>query len=237
MLPDPAFNGINQDPNSPLYGLLDSSLPLAANRIIPIEPAPDYSEGMVSIVMDHANGTPYPFAAAVSMPYPNAMTNTGNGIFTNAVLMVEECPIDPSTGLPNEPTSWFWNIRIGEKIQIGNAGQIYTVVGPLAANQNNSNPDLFVNDGPPGQTPQLQRTYIKGRTGQLVGRSVSSTSSSSMARTTTPQDGFVDNLWNAVTFSTLRNAANNNGNSVTDLPSEFESETWLGTLGSLGAGP
>ncbi len=223
LLPDPAFNGIN--PNT---GLLDPTLPLAANRIIPIEPAPDYSEGMVSIVKDTATGSPFPFAAAVSMPYPNSMLNTGNGVITNAVLMVEECPINPSTGLPNEPTSWFWNIRIGEKLQIGNAGQIYTVVGPMALGQNTGNPDLFINDGPPGQTPQLQRTYL-GPTGQVGPFSVEYLFLVN-GQDDAPQDGFVDNLWNALTFSTL----NNNGNSLTDLPTEFESETWLGTLASLG---
>ena len=33
---------------------------------------------------------------------------------------------------PNSPTSWFWNIRVGDKIQINNAGPWYTVVGPMA---------------------------------------------------------------------------------------------------------
>ena len=34
--------------------------------------------------------------------------------------------------MPNPPTNWFWNIRVGDKIQINNAGPWYTVVGPMA---------------------------------------------------------------------------------------------------------
>ena len=42
-LPDPVFNGINAS-----TGQLDSGAILAANRIIPIEPAPNYNEGLVT---------------------------------------------------------------------------------------------------------------------------------------------------------------------------------------------
>ncbi len=222
LLPDPSFNGID-----PTYNSLNMSLPLACNRIIPIDPAPDYSEGMVSIILDPANGTPYPFAAALGMPYPNLMTNTLNGTLTNAVLMVEECPINTVTGLPNEPTSWFWNVRIGETIQIGNSGDLYTVVGPMAIQPNAGNTDLFVNDGAPGSTPQVQRTYPTAGGGTvtvqveylfLVNR-----------QDDAPQDGFVDNLWNGLAFSTQ----SNNGNSLTELWTEYEAEAWLGALSSL----
>ena len=40
----------------------------------------------------------------------------------------------PNTHSPNSPTSWFWNIRVGDKIQINNAGPWYTVVGPMTSN-------------------------------------------------------------------------------------------------------
>ena len=46
----------------------------------------------------------------------------------------------------NPPTSWYWNIRIGDKIQINNTGISYTVVGPMTV----FNPELFVNVGVPG---------------------------------------------------------------------------------------
>ena len=37
----------------------------------------------------------------------------------------------PATNLFNSPTSWYWNIRIGDKIQLNNTGIWYTVVGPM----------------------------------------------------------------------------------------------------------
>ncbi len=159
LLADPSFNGINQNPSSPFFGQLDASLPLAANRIIPIEPAPDYSEGMVSIVQDLPAASPFPNGQNF-YPYPafNSTTSSGQSVI-NGVLMLEECPgywVQPNpvgnpnnyVFVPNEPTSWFWNIRIGEKIQIGNSGQTYTIVGPLSITANTGgNPELFVNDG------------------------------------------------------------------------------------------
>ena len=57
--------------------------------------------------------------------------------------------------LPNRPTSWFWNIRVGDKIQINNAGPWYTVVGPMVIIHrpiDAANTELFVNVGPPGTT-------------------------------------------------------------------------------------
>ena len=29
------------------------------------------------------------------------------------------------------PTSWFWNIRVGDKVQLNGAGTWYTVIGPM----------------------------------------------------------------------------------------------------------
>ena len=64
LLPDPAF---------PLVylanGQLDPTQPLAANRIIPIESAPEYTEGQVSIVMPNALDATTN-AYTLSIPYP-----------------------------------------------------------------------------------------------------------------------------------------------------------------------
>jgi type II secretory pathway pseudopilin PulG len=58
LLPDPVINGIN-----PSTGLLDPAFPLAASRIIPIEPAPEYSEGFVNRgIVNHLLKVPYPGA-------------------------------------------------------------------------------------------------------------------------------------------------------------------------------
>jgi prepilin-type N-terminal cleavage/methylation domain-containing protein len=126
LLPDPTLNGIN-----PATGLLDANYPLAFNRIVPIESPPPYSEGMVAVLP----------AGSITLPFP--------------CIAIQEWAVDLTTGLPNSPTSWFWNIRVGDKIQINNAGPFYTVVGPMAIGPNDtltSNTEMFVNVGPPGTT-------------------------------------------------------------------------------------
>jgi prepilin-type N-terminal cleavage/methylation domain-containing protein len=206
LLPDPTINGINAN------GLLDPTLPLAMNRIVPLEAAPDYDEGKLSIIKDLATYAPLPFAVAPAYPYPSGPINPLTGQATS-VLMVEECPVDTAALTPNEPTSWFWNIRIGDKIRISNAGQYYTVIGPMTQ----PNPELFVNDGPAGTPTQLYRSYY-GSAAPLFHVEylflVNGQDDDS--------DGFVDNGWDGV---------DNNLNNTIDEPAEWtETEKWLGSL-------
>jgi hypothetical protein len=53
----------------------------------------------------------------------------------------------------NEPTSWPWNLRVGDTIRIGASG-LFTVVGPVAL----PNPEGFINYGDPGADSVLVRT-------------------------------------------------------------------------------
>jgi prepilin-type N-terminal cleavage/methylation domain-containing protein len=126
-------------PRRSASGLIDPTSVLAANRIIPLEQAPDYTEGKVTIGyalpgMFPGFPPPYPNQPKYTYPYPSS------------VIMVEESPFDVVTGLPNAPTSWFWNIRIGDKLRFGDSGSFYTVVGPMTQ----LNAELFVNCGRPG---------------------------------------------------------------------------------------
>ena len=57
--------------------------------------------------------------------------------------------VDPNGNL-NEPTCWFWNIRVGDKLQINGSGLWYTVVGPMVVTPQQGNSELFVNVGPAG---------------------------------------------------------------------------------------
>ena len=114
----------------------DPTAPLAFSRLIAIEPAPDYREGRVSIRGDSAD--------------PPSLAN-------GAALRLEESRVD-TNGFPNPRTSWHWNLRVGDRIQIGRAaegenqaGLFYTVVGPVVE----SSPERFVNLGPPGTASSL----------------------------------------------------------------------------------
>jgi hypothetical protein len=60
--------------------------------------------------------------------------------------------------LPNNPTQWFWNIRVGDRIQINNAGAWYTVVGPMFVTPAMGNSELFVNVGPAGTQSPFSQT-------------------------------------------------------------------------------
>ena len=147
LMPDPAF---------PLVylanGQIDPTQPLAANRIIPIEAAPEYSEGLLTCQLQNQmtlniqypainGGGIYPYGA-------------GNPVTTANVLMVKEQVVTP-TGL-NNPTSWYWNIRVGDKLQINGAGLWYTVVGPMVVTPQQGNSELFVNVGAAGSQSPLQ---------------------------------------------------------------------------------
>src|SRR5271166_225468 len=228
LLPDPTINGINTNASSPLYGMLDPSLPLAMNRIVPLEAAPDYDEGKISIIKDLVS----PPGFAPAYPYPS-VPNPLTPALSMSVLMVEECPVDttnPNTFTPNEPTSWFWNIRIGDKIRISNAGQYYTVIGPMTQ----ANPDLFVNDAPVGSPPgtptQLVRTYTNpNNTSQTVTAHVEYLFL--VNGQDDDNDGFVDNGWDGVD-----NDQDGNIDIVPNVPTSYnewtESEKWLGSLAS-----
>ena len=77
------------------------------------------------------------FANPLNVPYP--------GTNRNAVLPVRQqqrrrraerahgqgSVVDLVMIRSTVPTSWFWNIRVGDKLQINGSGLWYTVVGPM----------------------------------------------------------------------------------------------------------
>jgi prepilin-type N-terminal cleavage/methylation domain-containing protein len=188
LLPDPgyfaAISPTTGQPDLPRLanGRLDPASILAANRIIPIESAPDYSEGRLDYYNFNAgfhkwtagNPPPYPGPHG-SAPYDwypvpytgysQSWTDPLGRPHNPNVLCVVESALDPNTLLPHSPTSWFWNIRLGDKIRIADSTTYFTVVGPMTVYPGNpnpqfeGNPELFINDGPPGSVSQLMRYY------------------------------------------------------------------------------
>ena len=211
LLPDPTINGINAN------GLLDPTLPLAMNRIVPLEAAPDYDEGKVSIIKDLAGS---PRSRSPRLIPTLRSTNPLTRSLTMSVLMVEECPVDTIAFTPNEPTSWFWNIRIGDKIRISNAGQYYTVIGPMAQ----ANPELFVNDGPAGTSVPARSELPTDRTTAIPVEYLFLVNGQD-----DDNDGFVDNGWDGVD-----NDQDGNIDIVPGVATSYnewtESEKWLGSL-------
>jgi prepilin-type N-terminal cleavage/methylation domain-containing protein len=224
LLPDPALSGLNAG------GVLDNTLPLAYNRVIPIGIPPDYQEGLVSVVL--ANSV---FNANGVSVYTNL------GVFVGGpqnVLVLEESPGNWQlvgtawTYIPNPPTSWFWNIRVGDKVQINNAGPWYTVIGPLSVNPANNttlgqNPELFVNVGMPGAANPLSYATL------APDKVTTTTINPEYLLLVNGQDdnanGWVDEEWDGVD--------NNNNNLIDGLDPNFEwieTEKWLGALATRG---
>ena len=204
LLPDPVFNGINTS-----TGKLDSSVILAANRVIPIEPAPAYTEGLVTI-----GAVP----TSLLVPYPgDGGGNYPINVAVGSTLLLEECSYNPflPSPLPNSPTSWFWNIRVGDKLQINNAGPWYTVVGPMTMTGTTGNSELFVNVGPPGTQSPLARQYSNGNTSVVYYPEflflVNGVDDNA--------NGWTDEGWDGI---------DNNGNGQVDELAEWESELWTG---------
>lgn len=139
LMPDPAFPGSTTTPDAPL----------AYNRMMPIEPAPDYSEGRVSIT----DPTVYPNPSAAQVPIPGSSPAAA---YPPQALRVEESRMN-GQGQPNPRTSWAWNVRVGDRIRIGTAGRLYTICGPMVITPAAGNPEKFVNYGPPGIPSPMTR--------------------------------------------------------------------------------
>ena len=196
LLPDPTYP-LTYLPN----GQIDPTKILAYNRIIPIAAAPNYSEGALSIFTDGAGG---------STNYAPAI-RTVNGQVDVPCLVLEGAPFSKA-GAPNPPTSWFWNIRVGDKIQVGNAGPWYTIVGPMVVGPaSGSNSEMFVNVGLPGAALP---TLVGGLPCEylLLVNGVDDN-----------KNGFVDEGYDGV---------DNNGVNGVDELAEWEIERWLGAIGN-----
>ncbi|HWE38026.1 MAG TPA: type II secretion system protein [Isosphaeraceae bacterium] len=145
LLPDQAFqdsanaSAISGNPSSGDSGIL------AASRLIDIQPAPDYAEGMIHI---------YPKVNANNPIFQSTLWDPwGIGGLNGTFLKITEAKFG-TLGVPNPPVSWYWNIRVGEKIRLGDSGRYYTIVGPDFANSPAglqasggvvTNPERFVN--------------------------------------------------------------------------------------------
>ena len=210
LLPDPLLT-------QPVVGSTDSNgnniggaITWACNRFVPIEPASDYSEGRVTFFDANWSSGQYtqwfldPNYQDVAAKYsPLASTNG------TSVLMLLQSFIEP--GVSNisttvELTSWAWNLRVGDKIQIANpqnasqpitpgTGNVYTIIGPVV----DPNPDNYINYGANG--PPSPSNYVNPPPEYLL----------LVNGVDDDGDGLVDNPFNGVSLNT-----------------NYEPEKWLG---------
>ena len=200
-----APRGIRLEPDGPVSrlpdGTIDPSVHLVSSRIVPLDVPPPYRSGRVSIVPGWA--------------YPAALTGG------RPCLVLEESPgrWEPTSSgyawMPNEPTTWAWNLRVGEKITIG-TGASYTICGPMAILPGDGNPEQFINYGPDGTGSGITRTYTSpdGKT-----KDASSEVLLLVNGKDDDGDGYIDEGWDGF---------DNEPNGVVDNIEEWEREVWSG---------
>jgi len=233
LLPDPILT-------IPALGRSDAgTLQLCYNRVIPIEPAGDYSQGKVSIGPYYLPGDS-PSGFPPHYPIPDSSNGYGTYPFPGPspkneykVLMIEESPMvggfsTKYPAQPNEGTNWYWNIRVGDKIKLQGTGRSYTVVGPCTINPWAAsgspllgNPELFVNVGAPGTQSPLVRTYYIDNTAGGGGVTTTVRRPEFLFLVNgedDDNDGYVDEGWDGF-----------RQNAVTDELADWENEIWLGS--------
>jgi type II secretory pathway pseudopilin PulG len=204
LLPDPAF-----PIQRTLAGTIDPTTILAYNRWVPLASAPEYTDGAC---------TPIPPAAvAVSTGWPYTISSGVvyswiHGALSQLILV--ESPANPSTGAPNTPTSWFWNIRVGDKIQLNGGGPLYTVAGPMTIGPGQGNSEMFVNAGPPGPVSNQAVPTINGQAVEYLALVNGQDDNN---------NGWIDEEFDGV---------DNDGDGLIDDLTEWESESWQGAAAS-----
>jgi hypothetical protein len=183
-------------------GTIDPDAPLMYSKIVPLAKAPDYAEGLASI---HDDYTPE-FLAMLRADYGRPLPN---------LLILEESLVD-AAGNRSNPTSWYWNLRVGETVHV--LGRPYTIAGPMVAGPAQGNSEGFVNVGPAGTASPLSRVYDGGPTPVALPVEFLYLAN----RADDDGDGLVDEGWNGF---------DDDFDSMIDEDDEWESERWGSTVG------
>jgi type II secretory pathway pseudopilin PulG len=181
LIPDPAWEIARL-----ADGTIDPAAPIAYSRMVALDAPPPYSEGLVEVHVD-----PLDLPPGFAPPYRRGM--------------IEESPFD-AQGVRVAPTSWAWNVRVGDVVQY--LGRSYTVTGPTAIPIGAANPEGFVNFGLPGSPPPLYR-HSDPRTGAPM----ASEWLAVVNRLDDDRDGFTDEGWDGI---------DNDLDGFTDEPDEGE---------------
>jgi prepilin-type N-terminal cleavage/methylation domain-containing protein len=132
----------------------------AYSRLISIEAGPYYREGTVSFVTQDDSATAA--AAVVENPAASgnkqyvalaplggiAMAYSSAGYPTWKVLVETKFTTVGGMSVPASPTSWYWNIKRGDRIRV-EGGTDMVVVGPMRVPKGTTNPEGFINWGLP----------------------------------------------------------------------------------------
>lgn len=134
-LPDEQFNGATP------------ATPLASSRMIAIESAPNHSEGFVNLYNPKPLVVPISLSDYIDFQYSSSPWDKP-WEDPRLIIIEEKWAKPPPNPIPNPPTSWYWNIRQGDKIRIESSGPYFTIVGPMRVGVR-ANPERFINNGLP----------------------------------------------------------------------------------------
>ncbi len=178
--------------------------PDSLDQIVPLITPPTYSEGLIST-------DPAPFIVQIVNGHPLNVRIPGPLTIEQSLVTWIQSGSD-WVAQPNSPTSWAWNVRLGDRISWRD--RQYTVCGPITT----ANNDLFVN----GNTVSRTYTAPDGVTqaGPFTVEFLLVTDGLD-----DDQNGFVDDGWDGV---------DNNNNGLIDDPAEWEIEVWTGPAVSNG---
>lgn len=132
--------------------------------------------------------------------------------------------------VPTNPTSWFWNLRRGDKIRLGGDQRELTVVGPMLVPKGPNNPEGFINFGPQSTVPGLPPPYQSLPNQPLqeflvVLDGIDNPEPHSILPTLIP-DGYVDEAFDGIDndgdgiIDPGFNGLDDNGNGIYDEPAE-----------------
>lgn len=180
LLPDPQWDLVKL-----ADGTIDLTKPRAYARTVPLVDVDQYQSGFVSL---HTDGWPAGFVPAYGR------------------LVLEQSPVD-AEGLPCEPTTWWWLVRVGDVLTL--YGHDYTITGPTLIPVGPANPEGFVNWGWPGAAPSpldrgagpMEWLYLCNRLDD-------------------DGDGYTDDGWNGL---------DEDLDGYTDEADEWEQERWCNT--------
>ncbi len=138
LLPDPVLN-------TPVERL-------ASNRMLPLQSAPNYSQGTIFPII--APGFDLDNDLSNDIWFDSNGDGVLNDLDVHKLAVVERKFIIP--GLPDEPTSFYYNIRQGEKLKLNGSGTEYTIAGPIRTFTETGtaagfivNPERFINFNAP----------------------------------------------------------------------------------------
>ncbi len=214
----------------------------AYSRMIPIEMGPDYSEGAVRLLDPNPLGNPsqvmdaaivanvFHGDSAYLWPVVNTCWRT---IWESKYSLID---FTVPFGIPRSPTSWYWNIRQGDKIRLNKTGKEYTIVGPMLVGpslvQNQNNAFLLNYDKPGSQMSNPERYINWGSPNSFISSPTSTVPPSTVEflivldGVDNDNDGYVDEQWDGVDndgdghTDPGFNGLDDNGNGYVDEPAE-----------------